>query len=144
MPNLVPALMDPESGDYTDGVFFERRFLVRWGLNLTLLQELVIVGIMVLSLFGSGTLSFALLHADLITGATFMLVILVMAGVFGLMWCKAIDRENRELKKTQIQYVCDRWRARHRRGHWVNGRRSIAGKSDRVVLTVGSLHPRRR
>jgi hypothetical protein len=136
--------LDLESCDFSEGVFFERRFL-HWlpGGGLTVFQEGIIVALMALAILVSSLLAFVVIRAGAITSVSSILVWLFGGLVIGLAWSRRIDSANRDMKKTQFQYVVDSHHARRSRGHWVNGRRAKNTPPSRFFLTVESLHTRK-
>ena len=135
---------DLEACDYTDATMFERRFLpVIYG-GLTVFQEIVICAVLFTAIAASSMFTFLVLQPSVLTSIAFVLFCVFLGGFVGLSWSKRIDRLNRDMKKTQGQYVIDEWHRRHRSGHWVNGRRIAAPDPVMsIVLSVGSRHPRK-
>ena len=135
--------LDLEAADYTEGIFFERRFLWWIGNGLTIFQESVSLAIITSSIVVSSVLSFVLIKPGLITSIGFVLLWL-FAGVFvGLTWAKSIDVRNKDMKKTQPQFVLDNHHARRLKGRWVNGRKWRPSTRITTVFSVATLHLRK-
>ncbi len=136
-------IINPEWCDLTDGVFFERRFLNKIGRGLTVFQEFIVIGVMLVTIVGASLTSFLLIQPNPLVSIMFVLLLTLISGIAGLILVKMVDYNNREMKKKQAQYVLDYFSAR-RKGHWVNGRR-VSGqpKTERIELSVSSLYPRK-
>lgn len=135
---------DLQAADYTEGIFFERRFLSWIGNGLTVFQEGVILADIVSAIVVSSMLSFVLIKPGLVISISFVFLLLCLGGFVGLTWAKTIDARNTDMKKTQTQFVIDNHRARRHRSRWVNGRKWRSSPTITAVLSAATLHQRKR